>query len=42
MEELLGGAEVHPLFQDIQNSEGDRADLEKLIRYLVGEEVGEP
>ena len=43
MEELLGGAEVHPLQQDAGDSEGSRGDLEQLLRYLVGEEVdGEP
>ena len=39
MEELLGGAEIHPLYQDAADAEGSRADLEQLIRYLVGEEV---
>ena len=39
MEELLGGAEIHPLHQEAVDSEGGRADLEALIRYLVGEEV---
>ncbi len=39
MEELLGGAEIHPLQQDVTNPEGSSADLEQLIRYLVGEEV---
>ena len=39
MEELLGGAEIHPLNQDASDPEGSPADLEQLIRYLVGEEV---
>ena len=39
MEELLGGAEVHPLCQEGADAEGTRADLEQLVRYLVGEEV---
>ena len=39
MEELLGGAEIHPLQQDVTDPEGSSADLEQLIRYLVGEEV---
>ena len=39
MEELLGGAEIHPLHQDAVDPEGSPADLEQLIRYLVGEEV---
>jgi len=39
MEELLGGAEIHPLHQDAVDSEGGQADLEQLIRYLVGEKV---
>ena len=39
MEELLGGAEIHPLEQDAANPEGSSADLEQLIRYLIGEEV---
>lgn len=39
MEELLGGAEIHPLQQDAADPEGSSADLELLIRYLVGEEV---
>ena len=39
MEELLGGAEIHPLHQDAADPEGSPADLELLIRYLVGEEV---
>ena len=39
MEELLGGAEIHPLHQDAADPEGSPADLEQLIRYLVGEEV---
>ena len=39
MEELLGGAEVHPLRQDAVNPEGSRTDLEQLVRYLVGEEA---
>ena len=39
MEELLGGAEIHPLQQDSVDPEGIPADLEQLIRYLVGEEV---
>ena len=37
MEELLTGAEIHPLHQDAADPEGSRADLEELIRYLVGE-----
>ena len=37
MEELLTGAEVHPLHQDTADPEGSRSDLEELIRYLVGE-----
>ena len=40
MEELLGGAEIHPLHQDSSDPEGSPADLEQLIRYLIGEEVG--
>ena len=39
MEELLCGAEVHPLFQGPTDSEGSRVDLEQLLRYLIGEEV---
>ena len=39
MEELLGGAEIHPLQEDAADSEGSPADLERLIRYLIGEEV---
>ncbi len=39
MEELLGGAEIHPLQQDAADPEGDLADLEQLMRYLIGEEV---
>ena len=39
MEELLGGAEIHPLQQDAVDPEGSPADLEQLIRYLIGEEV---
>lgn len=39
MEELLGGAEIHPLHQDAAEPEGSSADLEQLIRYLVGEDV---
>ena len=39
MEELLGGAEIHPLQEDAADPEGSPADLEQLIRYLVGEEV---
>ena len=41
MEELLGGAEIHPLHQDSTDPQGSRADLEELIRYLVGEEVND-
>ena len=41
MEELLGGAEIHPLQQDSAEPEGSPADLEQLIRYLLGEEVGD-
>ena len=41
MEELLGGSEILPLNQDSFEPEGDRADLEQLIRYLIGEEVDE-
>ena len=41
MEELLGGAEVHPLRQDATDPEGTRADLGRLVRYLIGEEVDE-
>ena len=41
MEELLEGAEIHPLHQDAANQEGDRSDLEHLLRYLIGEEDGE-
>lgn len=41
MEELLGGAEVHPLRQDAADPEGTRGDLEQLVRYLIGEEVDE-
>ena len=37
MEELLTGAEIHPLHQDAADPEGSRFDLEELIRYLVGE-----
>ena len=37
MEELLTGAEIHPLHQDAADPEGSRSDLEDLIRYLVGE-----
>ena len=37
MEELLTGAEIHPLQQDAADPEGSRSDLEELIRYLVGE-----
>ena len=39
MEELLDGAEIHPLQEDAADPEGSPADLEQLIRYLVGEEV---
>ena len=39
MEVLLGGAEIHPLQEDAADPEGSPADLEQLIRYLVGEEV---
>ena len=39
MEELLGGAEIHPFHQDAADPEGSPADLEQLIRYLVGEEI---
>ena len=39
MEEMLGGAEIHPLHQDAADPEGSPVDLEQLIRYLVGEEV---
>ena len=39
MEELLGGAEIHPLQEGAADLEGSPADLEQLIRYLVGEEV---
>ena len=39
MEELLGGAEVHPLCQEAADAEGGRVDLEQLVRYLIGEEV---
>ena len=39
MEELLGGAEIHPLQKGTADLEGSPADLEQLIRYLVGEEV---
>lgn len=39
MEELLGGAEIHPLQQDAADPEGSPSDLEQMIRYLVGEEV---
>ena len=38
MQELLEGAEVHPLHQDAANHEGNRSDLERLLRYLIGEE----
>ena len=41
MEELLGGAEILPLQQDATDPEGNSVDLEKLISYLVGEEVDE-
>ena len=41
MEELLDGAEIHPLQRDAVDAEGSPADLEQMIRYLVGEEVGE-
>lgn len=39
MEELLEGAEIHPLQQDAADPEGSSTDFEQLIRYLVGEEV---
>ena len=41
MEEMLGGAEIHPLHQDAADPEGSPVDLEQLIRYLIGEEVEE-
>ena len=37
MQELLEGAEVHPLHQDVADSDGSQADLEQLLRYLIGE-----
>ena len=39
MEELLGGAEVQPLHQDGVDPEGNREDLEILLRYLIGEDI---
>ena len=39
MEDLLEGAEIHPLHQDAADPEGSQPDLEELIRYLIGEEV---
>ena len=41
MEELLGGAEVHPLRQEAADAEGTREDLERLVRYLIGEDFDE-
>lgn len=38
MEELLQGAEIHPLEQTIEDAEGDDLDLEVLLRFLIGEE----
>lgn len=39
MERLLEGAEIHPLHQDSAQPEGDIADIEALLRFLIGEEV---
>ena len=39
MEALLDGAEIHPLHQEAADPEGTSGDLERLIRYLVGEEM---
>ena len=40
MELLLEGAEIHPLHQDAAQPEGDVADIDALLRFLIGEEVG--
>ncbi len=39
MEQLLTGAEINPLHQDVSDTEGTRHDLEELLRYLVGEDM---
>jgi SNF2 family DNA or RNA helicase len=41
MEELLGGAELHPLEQDARDAEGDETELQRLLRYLIGAELDE-
>lgn len=37
MQMLLEGAEIHPLHQETAEPEGSRADLENLLRFLIGE-----
>ena len=41
MEQLLEGAEIHPLHQETTEPEGTRADIEVLLRFLIGEESDE-
>jgi hypothetical protein len=41
MEELLNGAQIHPLNQDPSDAEGGTVDLQVLLRYLIGEESDE-
>ena len=38
MQQLLEGAEIHPLYQDKSDPEGTAVDLEALLRFLIGEE----
>lgn len=39
MEELLGGAELRPMDQQLSDAEGVAEDLRTLMRYLLGEET---
>ena len=41
MERLLEGAGMHPIHQDISDTEGNIQDLESLLRYLIGEDTDE-
>lgn len=41
MEQLLEGAEVRPLRQDLSDAEGTLYDIEDILRYLIGEDTDE-
>ena len=41
MEQLLEGAEIHPLHQDTTEPEGTKVDIKALLRFLIGEESDE-